>query len=80
MTTIIVEEKQGRKLIDIFEFVLNPYDHFLAQDANGTYWVYSHAPSKGHAWWDSGQASRCIYEGTPNHDWEDTLIPLNQFR
>jgi hypothetical protein len=54
--------------------------HFIAQDADGTWWAYEAEPNQhDHGWYENevGRSAR-LHRDTPNPKWSQTLQRLDR--
>ena len=49
--------------------------HWIAQDADGAWWGYEHAPNRGDIGWYENEVGRIVRlaDGPPPVDWQLTL-------
>jgi len=54
--------------------------HWLAQDADGTWWGFEIEPNQSHHGWYENELGRYqkLYRDAPNPDWPDTLTPVHR--
>lgn len=57
---------------------LPPWAHWLAQDADGTWWAYEAHPNRHDTGWYENEVGRFrrVGHGAPNEAWESALIRL----
>jgi hypothetical protein len=51
---------------------------WLAQDANGNWWVFEHEPNEGATSWYENEVGRyqLVHNGLPNPDWRNSLMKV----
>ena len=54
--------------------------HWLAQDADGTWWGYEVEPHQHHQGWYENELGRCyrITTESPNDAWQQSLVAYNR--
>jgi hypothetical protein len=60
--------------------ILPDWMHWLAQDADGTWWGFEVEPNQSHQGWYENELGRYqkLCRDIPNPDWSDTLTPLRR--
>ena len=57
---------------------LPDWAHWLAQDADGTWWAFEAEPNEYDHGWYENEVGRCLRldDGTPNPRWRESLRPF----